>query len=501
MFIRFIYDLVDEDKNYKQFQLLNRIEAILIRVLSLEKREKIWHNVSTFCFHTSKHKSHKKKKGEVYSWLKEYEIKEKEVTKKALEKLTDRIARSEELGIPSVTELTRIPYEDKFQFRKLVAYQSIKDIPLKLLLPFNEQVITLIGPEKRRKTFIQIYGLTPEEVAHLYDKGRILPILTNAPIRFRELSGDYMDVLLEKKPPTYLRTSAFCHAISGGKFPEYFEAGERLAQTVKSNFQEMSKRLREAYVAAVIVCYSNLSCLGLNEIVNNVFMEYEPVSATRILLGYDEFLSDPIMLGLGTIPQRTKEIKMLFSRMMPESLSKVEIHHDALFPVEVGRFLTDFYDLTFPANPTMEIVDKMYRDKALIKARKLLYKFDRAVHEGKGDTALERGKDLKNVFMEAYEALPALDKRVEKCEWTLNAVAYGAVGLLGVITHPTVGLLAGMGYRVAEKKFTGLVAPKLARIRFNPLSTAIWDFRKAFKNIEEMRKELEKIRKLENRIG
>lgn len=465
------------------------------------KREKIRHNVPTYRSHTFKHKRHKKKKGEIHSWLKEYEAKEKEAAKKASEKLTDRIARSEELGIPSVTELARLPYEDKFRFRKLVAYQSIKDIPLKLLLPFNEQVITLIGPEKRRKIFIEICGLTPEEVAHLYDKGRILPILTNAPIHFRELSGDYIDVLLEKKPPTYLRTSAFCHFVSGGKLPEYFKAGERLAQTVKSHFQEMSKRLREAYVAAVLVCYPNLSCLGLNEIVNNVFMKYEPASATRILLGYDEIISDPIMLGLGAIPQRTKEIKTLFSRMMPESLSKVEIHRDVMFPVEVGRFLTDFYDLTFPVNPTMEIVDKMYRDKALVKARKLLYKFNRAVYEGEGDIALKKGKDLKNVFMEAYEALPALDKRVEKCKWTLNAVAYGVVGLLGILTRPTIGLLAGMGYRVAEKKVTDLVAPKLAGIRFNPLSTAIWDFRKDFKSIEELRKEVEKIRKLGNRTG
>lgn len=437
----------------------------------------------------------------VYSWLKEYEANEKAVAKKALDKLTDCIPCSDELDIPSVTELARIPYEDKFEFRKLIAYQSITDIPLKLLLPFNNQVITLIGPEKQRDRFIRIYGLTPEELAHLYDEGRILPILANSPIRFRELSGDYMDVLLEKQPPTHLRSTAFCHVISGGKFTEYFEAGERLAQSVKSTFQEMPKHLREDYFNATIVCYSNLSCLGLDGLVKNISMRYEPVSATRILVGYDQLISDPIILGLGAIPQQTNEIKKLFSRMLPERLSKVEIPRHAVFPAEIGKFLTDFYDLTFPVNPTMEIVDKMYRDKALIKARKLLYEFDRAVYEGNGDIAKEKGKDLKNVFMETYEALTALDKRVEKSKWILNSVAYGAVGLLSMLTHPAIGLLAGMGYRVAEKKVTGLIAPKLARVRFNPLSTAIWDFRNVFKDIEELKKEMEKIRKLENKTG
>jgi len=70
-----------------------------------------------------------------------------------------------------------------------------------------------------------------------------------------------------------------------------------------------------------------------------------------------------------------------------------------------------------------------------------------------------------------------------------------------MLTHPAIGLLAGMGYRVAEKKVTGLIAPKLARVRFNPLSTAIWDFRNVFKDIEELKKEMEKIRKLENKTG
>lgn len=87
----------------------------------------------------------------------------KRATEKTSEKLADRIVCSQQLGIPNITELARMAYVDKFQFGTLVAYQSVRDVPLKLLLPFSEQVITLIGPEKRRASFTQKYGLTPEE--------------------------------------------------------------------------------------------------------------------------------------------------------------------------------------------------------------------------------------------------------------------------------------------------------------------------------------------------
>lgn len=100
---------------------------------------------------------------------------------------------------------------------------------------------------------------------------------------------------------------------------------------------------------------------------------------------------------------------------------------------------------------------------------------------------MEKGRDLEQVFIEAYEAVPTLDGRVEKWRWTLKA-AYGAIGLLGMLTHPGIGLLAAMGFRVAEKKVTDLVAPELAGITVNPLSTAIWNFRKKLNSLKNCKK-------------
>lgn len=90
--------------------------------------------MSIHYFHPFEHKRHRKSKGKNYSWLKEYEVEEKEAFKKTSAKLTDRIVCSQELGIPNMTELVRMAYVDKFQFRTLDAYRS--DVtPLKLLLP------------------------------------------------------------------------------------------------------------------------------------------------------------------------------------------------------------------------------------------------------------------------------------------------------------------------------------------------------------------------------
>jgi len=455
-------------------------------------------------------KTGRKKIKEIDPWLREYEKEEKEAAARTVSKMLRLIPRRPVFA-PYLTSFIRMLYEDKFQFKEPISFNEFpQQVPAKLLLPFNEQIVLPIFPQKSRREFVRIHDLTPEEIAYLYSKKRVLPILMTYPTTLTKEERDCINVLLEKKLPTVVRINFLLTFSSDLKYNDYLKQALQHAKNAKATIREKARKKALARKVAfperlvkrmekradrLLLSYSHLYCLGLGDLVNHIVANYDPVVARIILDLYYTFLAAPNILGLGAMPQIHKDAA--FFSWLPshfKELPKISFARDLVFPVEVGEFLTKYYNLVFPADPSMEIVDKIYRDKALDKARKLLSAFNKAVHEGKREEAWEKGRDLKDVFLEAVEALPAVDRRIEKCRWTLNAVAYGCIGLLG-LEVPVVGLLAGIGYRVVEKKVTDTVTPGLAGIRHNPLSIAVWKFEKEFKNVEELMNGLKKIPK------
>jgi len=450
-------------------------------------------------------KTERKKIKEVDPWLKEYEKEEKEAAARAVSKMLRLIPRLPDLFAPYLTSFIRMLYEDKFQYKEPISFNEFpQQVPTKLLLPFNEQVVLPIFPEKSRREFVSIHGLTPEEIVYLYDNKRVLPILMKYPTSLTKEEKDCINVLLESKLPTVVRINFFLTFSSDMKFNDYLKQARQLVKDAKATIREVARKKAlhergekrmEEIADGLLMSYSQLCSLGLDDLVNHIVTNYDLLSAMLLLNIYDVFTATPNTLGLGAMLQIHEDIE--WNRRIPSSfkeLPKISNARDLVFPVELGEFLTKYYDLVFPADPSLEIVDKIYRDKVLGKARKLLSEFDKAVHEGKREDAQGKGRDLKDVFLQAVEALPAVDRRIEKCRWTLNAVAYGCSGLLS-LEVPVFGLLAGIGYRVAEKKVTDSVAPRLAGIRHNPLSNAIWKFTKEFRDIEQLMNSLKKIRR------
>lgn len=453
-------------------------------------------------------KTERKKNKEVDPWLKEYEEKEKEAAARAISRMARQIPRPPDLLAPYLTSFVRMLYEDKFQFKEPISFNEVPEcIPTKLLLPFNEQVVLPIFPKKSRRKFVGKHGLTPEEIVYLYKNKRVLPILMGYPTNLTKEEKNCLNVLLESKLPTLVRIDSFLDFSSDFKLYDYLMQARRHVKDVRESIMKslrkgiIPKRVMEKEIEEIgdqlSLYYSHLCSLGLDDLANHIVSNYNLVSATLLLDTYDMFTVMPNTVGLGAMLQIDEEIEL--NRRIPslfkDKLPKISNARDLVFPVEIGEFLTDYYDLVFPVDPSMEIVDKIYRDKALSKARVLLNEFNMMVRESKGDKAVEKEKDLKDIFAEAREALLALDKRVEKCRWRLNTVAYGAIGFLSLqVQAPWAGLLTGLAYRVLEKKVTNWASPKLAGVRFNPLSAAIWKFEKEFENIKKLQSELRKIR-------
>ncbi len=433
--------------------------------------------------------------------LNDYESKEKEMACEAFKKIITYVSKNH---MPKVQDIFRVLYEDKFQYRNPMAFvvASPWAVPVKLLLPFYEQVCINIPPCRTEREFIKIFGLTPLQVASLYKRGRVLPVLRCKPTSYRE----FMNVLLEEEPPSEeLRWKYFMDSLEEAgivnitdNIKEAHKIFCRLAtDAVLSSWKihDLSLFLRENRTTldglfySFLTLYCELKLVGFKTLVKAITESFDLKTCVEFLATYWNFLAEPSIRGLGGSLQIDK-----ISLMWADTFG-VKISQKCVFPYEVGQFLTEFYDLTFPTDLEMDIVDKLYREKVMVKARELLERLDEAVQQGKCGEAIEKGRYLKRVFKEACEILPTLDKRLEKCRWMLSAVAYGAIGVLGMLTSPAIGLLAGIGYKVAEKNLFDHLALKITEIGINPLTTAVWHFQRSYKNVEDLKKNWKKLKK------
>lgn len=415
-----------------------------------------------------------------YSFLENYYYEEMESAAKCVRKLKEKIDSSKNV---SLEEIFRTPYKDKVSFKDLLVYQSHK-IPLKVLLAFHEQVSVIIPPISKNK-FSSLYDITPQEMANLYKKMRLIPILYD-PKYYKKL--DYLDPLIELRPPTLLRRDILLvlftrlqDHMEGWNIARYLcrgTLGGRSKSALKPTSLEF--QIRERYVELV--------SLGLEKPLieyllkkNLKLTKRNRLSCIAGILMISHIISDPLFRGLCGTPQLDEETAQKFSTLG----FKVK---ELIFPYEIGAFLTDRYKLDFPLNADLDFVDMAYRESALSKARDLLKEFEKYVHENNLEKAINLKSSLEKVFSEAREALHCLESREEKFSWIPTILGYGAAGCLGLI-HPVVGLLATLGFRCIEKEFKEWITPKIVGIDISPLSVAIWKFEKQIKKIESVRRQ------------
>jgi len=398
-----------------------------------------------------------------------------------------------------VKELVPIFYEDKIEFEKTHAFLSGK-IPLGLLLAFRKQVVLTVPDLREGRTLVERFGLgslDPEAAAMLlerkFEEKRVVPLL-DYPTRYVGLS--YLDPLLEKKPPTVIRTGALLEVLSGGKYSEYLNEGKglfkgRLPGEYFKWFRDgRATKIEPDYIPRV--AFSYLRVFGYDPLANLLkkMSREKPVVAADVLYVYTDFLIGPTLDGLCGSPQYDRGRGGLAATV------GIRLPRSTVFPIEIGEVIRDAFNVGFPVNPSEEAVDKMYRDRAIERARTLLEAFEIYIREAKGEDAFANMDEIKNALLQASEAVPSIDKELEVLKYVVGIVRIGFFGALMLSPSWEVklaGFLPNLGYEVLKTRIEDRALPKILGRRAGPLPVAVWDFERAYKKVEEYRQSLREI--------
>jgi hypothetical protein len=386
-------------------------------------------------------------------------------------------------------EVTRM-YSDKVSFKETYAHEM--GVPVTLLLPFYDQVITKLAVPRTPEVFKEEFGLTVEAVASLYKRRRLIPVLT-WPTHYTNL--DYLDPLLELKPPTIARSNALVQLflIKRGHDPlEAMEFRREAERRVVGRFGQLTERFQQSgigldqlYIESHLVNnHVELKCLGFDQIADRILSLTDPLSIYANSLTYAMALAMPIVEGAGGWTQtRANEFAEQVGLRMAQ---------DAIFPVDVGTLLTKEYRLDSLLSPEETILDKLYQDSAISKARNLLSELSRAVRTKDVDKFIDKMGQIEDIFTEARATVDT----IEKLQKLSGVLAVGAVGwfLGGIPGALTAGLLPYVlkefGVKLATdavEKAVGAVSEPLIKLGFGPLPMSIWKFEKEWRGINSKR--------------
>jgi len=417
-------------------------------------------------------------------------------------------------GDLKLKELFQIPYMNSVEFKKALAYRQ-GNVPIKLLLPFYDQIILTIPPISK-EIFKRLFDLTPSEISYLYERNRVIPLLFD-PIKYVNIP--YLDPILRCKPPTLIRKDMFLDVLLGRKvgrselLSDAFFKGKIVSHGKPSSIWEicepllknrkMRRRARMHYLipesynlSDVELVHdfgqrcSELECFDLRGVLSEALESFffgkknSPSCRLNIMLWVklnSLFLTDPLLYGLAGTPQIDEGLVRTLIRM------GITNKRNFFFPREIAAFLTDRYKLYFPIDPDLEYIDKAYCDSTISKARLVLQEFEKSVDLLGLEEQSERIEALEDIFHEVREALFTLDKRAEKWKWFQGIIGYGVAGALGLL-DPRAGLLAALGYKSIEKKLCDSVAPKIFGCCIRPLPIAIWKFETTLRKIDNIRK-------------
>ena len=365
-------------------------------------------------------------------------------------------------------------------FKRPYAYRQDLGVPIKLLLPFYNQVVFHIDSFKTKDEFKRYHDmLEPEELARLYSRGRVRFILASSPTEYVGL--DYLEPILQLKPPTVLRMRALILSAIGSlnesKFNEYVKKGEQLFSG-RIEFEKVPglyanlRRPKECVEGHVISSYVNLCCMGYEELVRDIIDKNNLNEAAKVLVIYDSLLVRPLTTGMLGQPQITKSLASLAKGI------GISVDERLIFPTEVGKVLVNWYGLDFPLKPEVSDIEELYKENVMDSARRLLVALEDAVRRRGGEEALERANDIKEVLKEAQEAILAKMKKYRK--WIGLSLLIASIG--SQILPGESGLLISLMLEVASH-FSDKIAESLYRLKASPLQMAIWDFRRRWDRV------------------
>jgi hypothetical protein len=410
-------------------------------------------------------------------WLETYEREEGQIARELGERC---LARSslEAKGM----------YTDKIAFKDTYAYEM--GVSPSLLLPFYDQVLTHLLVPPTPELFEYDQGMNVETVASLYERRRLIPIIS-FPTYYEGL--DYLDPLLELKPPTLVRQDILCKILAVKRGYDKQRAVDFNAEAKKrilGRFGPLSDEFRRHNVpvdpasieSSLINHHVELKCLGFDTIADRILSMDDTRSMFLESFTYAMVLAKPIIEGLGGWPQGPETLL----RHAKERGLEPNLRH--VFPTEAGTLLTKTYQLSSIIPADNKTIDSLYTEKAITNARNLLWDLSAAIRARDLDQFTAKSMSADEIFNDARDHV----KSIEKVRKVFGSFVIGAIGwfvggvsgaLAGGLLAHFIGELGGTLASDSADRAFNLVAEPFSKLGIASLPISIWRFEQDWRKI------------------
>jgi hypothetical protein len=309
-------------------------------------------------------------------------------------------------------------------------------------LPFFEQVILPVRPYKNQKAFRVAYGMTVNEFVELVKLGKIVPLRQNRLLEYANL--DYLDPILEMKPPSFARTACFDVAVYGGvKLLETLDAPPD-----STAFRRVCRAYSPMIDHDVRACgpksssgalgaandYWGLALAGYQNLADRIIALRDPKIAAVMLAMFGEMLCDAPRDALNGIVSIDRESILA-------DLWNVGCNLTALrFPSDIGKLLIRELKLINISAVGFDGVISICKDTG--RARKALLEFDKSVAKIESEMLIDRAHALEVAWHEANQANESIIRRKRRVQPMISA-SIGISGALAGSLGGLPGLLSG----------------------------------------------------------
>ena len=340
--------------------------------------------------------------------------------------------------------------------------------------------------------FAMVHGFEVAEIPKLVDfckdTGKIQFSIATRPTLYAGL--DYLDpILRELKPPSLeeppLEEIVGVDLVKDWHASFFAEAKIALWPWIERNIEDNLGMHIQMNVHAhqLAWTYSWLKALGFESVTQKIddAIGVDPKEAYEILRMYKQFVTDPVMDPLGAIVCSSLDYITRMQRIKAGLNSEVKATR---FPCEVGAFLIKKLTPVPESFEACRVLIDHYAQSDLFSTVEAL---SRAVNQSDVELVKAKTADLDEIFTDTWRDAASMTRRISGISYGIN-VCFSALGYaVGSITYGnlggTVGLLAGLGFQVADKSVEGIstkASRKIARIITPSHTCTVFDFRQKY---------------------
>lgn len=348
-------------------------------------------------------------------------------------------------------------------------FSNPKQICPKYMLPFFDQLIYNLSPMSE-SDFKKYIDIEIDDIVRLVKENRLILNLEGSYINYKSL--DYLDPVLELNPPSNSREMLLVNFLLNGKIKDFIvESNKIFDNNITPNTGWKNDYIRNVFNRT----YFEMAAIGE---LNTLHEMIEKGQYLGIFTG-SSILIGPFLWGLGGAPNYEKSHIDIYEDMSG-------IKGEKIFPIEIGKFLTEKYDLFFPLHTKLDDVEKIYCENVMDSARTLLYSFYDDIKQ-ENPSAIDKVEDIENKFNEIRELMLQIEPLSKKYnKWIGCGISLGSFGLSLITANPAIGisgLLAGLGFTVTGSHIT----EEIAKWKMGSLPSNIWEFERKIRDISEIK--------------